>query len=70
MEGIKRSKMDRSKELLRIGLNERNRLTCDESLLQLFLFHLYARTVGRIWKCWWAQQSDLVVRDIQDGKDR
>lgn len=63
--------MDRSKELLRIGLNERNRLTCDESLLQLFLFHLYARTVGkRIWKCWWAQQSDLVVRDIQDGKDR
>lgn len=47
MEGIKRSKIDRAK-LLRIGLNERNRLTCDESLFQLFLFHLYVRIVGRI----------------------
>lgn len=53
MEGIKRSKIDRAK-LLRIGLNERNRLTCDESLFQLFLFHLYVRIVGRIWKWWWA----------------
>lgn len=47
--GFKRSKIDRAK-LLRIGLNERNRLTCDESLFQLFLFS-FVRIVGRIWKC-------------------